>query len=156
MNAISATYGVPSLNLAAIATTSVGAVVTSPRVRVLFLPYTRARVLTYSIPPLAQHHHGDLEPIKEREHKSQYILDIERVRDGSETRTTLMIKNIPNKYTQKMLLAAVDDNHRGQYDFFYLPIDFKVPPLQLFRRRCDDCTHLSLSLSLSLSRVSLD
>jgi len=74
-----------------------------------------------------------LEPIKEREHKSQYILDIERVRDGSETRTTLMIKNIPNKYTQKMLLAAVDDNHRGQYDFFYLPIDFKVPPLQLFR-----------------------
>lgn len=95
--------------------------------------YTRAWVLTYSIPPLAQHHHGDLEPIKEREHKSQYILDIERVRDGSETRTTLMIKNIPNKYTQKMLLAAVDDNHRGQYDFFYLPIDFKVPPLQLFR-----------------------
>ena len=56
MNAISATYGVPSLNLAAIATTSVGAVVTSPRVRVLFLhtyAYTRARVLTYSIPPLA-------------------------------------------------------------------------------------------------------
>eukprot|EP01100_Stratorugosa_tubuloviscum_P008071 TRINITY_DN3355_c0_g1_i1.p1 TRINITY_DN3355_c0_g1~~TRINITY_DN3355_c0_g1_i1.p1 ORF type:complete len:153 (-),score=47.19 TRINITY_DN3355_c0_g1_i1:47-451(-) len=24
-----------------------------------------------------------------------------------------------------MLLAAVDENHRGTYDFFYLPIDFK-------------------------------
>jgi len=36
-----------------------------------------------------------------------------------------MIRNIPNKYSQKMLLAAVDERHRGTYDFFYLPIDFK-------------------------------
>jgi len=36
-----------------------------------------------------------------------------------------MIKNIPNKYSQKLLLAAVDERHKGSYDFFYLPIDFK-------------------------------
>jgi hypothetical protein len=25
-----------------------------------------------------------------------------------------------------MLLAAIDETHRGTYDFIYLPIDFKV------------------------------
>jgi len=36
-----------------------------------------------------------------------------------------MIKNIPNKYTQKMLLERLDQKHAGRYDFFYLPIDLK-------------------------------
>jgi hypothetical protein len=36
-----------------------------------------------------------------------------------------MVKNIPNKYDQDMLLHAIDRNHTGTYDFFYLPIDFK-------------------------------
>jgi len=31
-----------------------------------------------------------------------------------------------NRYTSKMLLAAIDELHKGTYDFFYLPIDFKV------------------------------
>lgn len=25
-----------------------------------------------------------------------------------------------------MLLATIDENHKGTYDFLYLPIDFKV------------------------------
>lgn len=57
--------------------------------------------------------------------KKQYQLDLDRIMRGEDPRTTLMIKNIPNKYTQKMLLAAIDEHHRGSYDFFYLPIDFK-------------------------------
>ena len=40
-------------------------------------------------------------------------------------RTTIMIRNIPNKYTQTMLLQEIDASYRGAYDFFYLPIDFK-------------------------------
>ncbi|XP_038887577.1 protein MEI2-like 5 [Benincasa hispida] len=59
------------------------------------------------------------------ESKKQYQLDLEKIVSGEDTRTTLMIKNIPNKYTSKMLLAAIDENHRGAYDFLYLPIDFK-------------------------------
>ncbi|KAK7350742.1 hypothetical protein VNO77_09653 [Canavalia gladiata] len=57
--------------------------------------------------------------------KKQYELDLGRILRGEDNRTTLMIKNIPNKYTSKMLLAAVDEQCRGTYDFLYLPIDFK-------------------------------
>ncbi|KAM5587785.1 protein MEI2-like 5 [Rosa sericea] len=57
--------------------------------------------------------------------KKQFQLDLDKIVSGEDTRTTLMIKNIPNKYTSKMLLAAIDENHRGTYDFLYLPIDFK-------------------------------
>ncbi|GMH30238.1 hypothetical protein Nepgr_032081 [Nepenthes gracilis] len=57
--------------------------------------------------------------------KKQFQLELEKIASGEDTRTTLMIKNIPNKYTSKMLLAAIDENHKGTYDFLYLPIDFK-------------------------------
>uniref|UniRef100_A0A5B7BSJ0 RRM domain-containing protein n=1 Tax=Davidia involucrata TaxID=16924 RepID=A0A5B7BSJ0_DAVIN len=57
--------------------------------------------------------------------KKQFELEIDRILHGEDSRTTLMIKNIPNKYTSKMLLAVIDEHCRGTYDFIYLPIDFK-------------------------------
>ncbi|KAL6785087.1 MEI2 [Auxenochlorella protothecoides x Auxenochlorella symbiontica] len=54
-----------------------------------------------------------------------YALDVARIAAGEDRRTTLMIRNIPNKYTQKMLLALIEEQFRGAFDFFYLPIDFK-------------------------------
>lgn len=59
------------------------------------------------------------------DNKKQFDLDINRIIRGEDSRTTLMIKNIPNKYTSKMLLATIDEHHKGTYDFIYLPIDFK-------------------------------
>ncbi|KAL6865174.1 hypothetical protein ACP4OV_016325 [Aristida adscensionis] len=59
------------------------------------------------------------------ENKKQFELDLDRIAKGEDLRTTLMIKNIPNKYTCKLLLTVIDENHRGTYDFIYLPIDFK-------------------------------
>ena len=45
-------------------------------------------------------------------------------RDG---RTTIMLRNIPNKYTQAMILDEIDESGLyKKYDFFYLPIDYKV------------------------------
>jgi len=41
-------------------------------------------------------------------------------------RTTIMIKNIPNKYNIDLMLQTINKNHKDKYDFFYLPIDFRV------------------------------
>jgi len=55
------------------------------------------------------------------------MLDIEAVETGQDARTSLMVRNIPNKYTQQMLLSEFTENGHGPgvIDFFYLPIDFK-------------------------------
>lgn len=69
----------------------------------------------------------DLQAEVERraQQEKMYALDLERVRAGQDKRTTLMIKNIPNKYTQRMLLSRIEQDFKGTFDFFYLPIDFK-------------------------------
>jgi len=39
--------------------------------------------------------------------------------------TTVMLRNIPNKYTRDMLVKQLQAELTGQFDFLYLPIDFK-------------------------------
>ena len=57
--------------------------------------------------------------------KVKYALNLQALQSGEDKRTTLMIKNIPNKYSQAMLIELIDEQFKGRYDFFYLPIDFK-------------------------------
>lgn len=38
--------------------------------------------------------------------------------------TTVMLRNIPNRYTRDMLVNRLNEKFDGQYDFVYLPIDF--------------------------------
>jgi len=41
-------------------------------------------------------------------------------------RTTVMLRNLPNNYTRRMLVELLDsEGFAGKYDFLYLPIDFK-------------------------------
>lgn len=51
-------------------------------------------------------------------------VDINRIREGIDVRTTIMLRNIPNKVTQQQLKDIIDQSSGGKYDFMYLRIDF--------------------------------
>lgn len=51
-------------------------------------------------------------------------LHLGRIADGQDTRTTVMIKNIPNKMTDQDLLAFIADVVPRRIDFCYLRMDF--------------------------------
>jgi hypothetical protein len=61
--------------------------------------------------------------------KEYFKIDLDKIGRGQDHRTTVMIKNIPNKYTEEMLIERIVQGlGKGQghdYDFFYLPIDAK-------------------------------
>jgi RNA recognition motif 2 len=73
--------------------------------------------------------------------KGHLLMDLDLVELGQDTRTSLMVRNIPNKYTQQTLLSEFEANGHGPgiNDFFYLPIDFKnryISDILSFHRRC--------------------
>ena len=57
--------------------------------------------------------------------KLSFNINLYDILNKKDTSTTIMVKNIPNKYTQDMLLRKINKEFKDQYDFFYLPIDFK-------------------------------
>ena len=62
-------------------------------------------------------------PIPDSERKKN-IINLIEVLQGKDLRTTLMIKNIPNKYTISTFLEEINGNFKDTYDIFYLPIDY--------------------------------
>lgn len=46
------------------------------------------------------------------------------ITDGCIDFTTVMLKNIPNKYTGKMLYDRLNENFKDEFDFVYTPTDF--------------------------------
>ena len=52
-------------------------------------------------------------------------LNIARIENGQDMRTTVMIKNIPNKMTDKDLMTFIERVCSRRIDFFYLRMDFK-------------------------------
>ena len=50
-------------------------------------------------------------------------VDITKILSLEDRRTTIMIKNIPNKFTRELLVSTIDQNFKGTYDLFILPTD---------------------------------
>lgn len=61
----------------------------------------------------------------QHKHEGDFEIYVEDILLGIDRRTTCMIKNIPNKYSLKMLIELLDEDHRGTYNFVYLRMDFK-------------------------------
>ncbi|KAF4650546.1 hypothetical protein FOL46_000908 [Perkinsus olseni] len=60
-----------------------------------------------------------IDDIRTRDHAQTYHLP-------NSMKTTVMLRNIPNKYTQRMLLEVLaEEGFTDKVDFFYLPIDFR-------------------------------
>ena len=59
--------------------------------------------------------------------------------------TTVMLRNIPNKFTLDMLLKQLKVDFDGEFDFMYLPIDFKngcnVGYCFINFRTCESCAN---------------
>ena len=51
--------------------------------------------------------------------------NLSKIEEGVDTRTTVMIKNIPNRMSDRDLLAFINNVCPGRIDFFYLRMDFQ-------------------------------
>jgi hypothetical protein len=60
-------------------------------------------------------------PIEER---AKYMINLEKIINEKDQRTTLMIKNIPRNIMQSFLMEIINKKFNGLFNFFYLPIDF--------------------------------
>jgi hypothetical protein len=60
---------------------------------------------------------------KDKIEQGLFIIDLDNIIKGTDERTTVMIRHIPNKYTSQALLDELNMVCKNKYDFFYLPID---------------------------------
>lgn len=58
--------------------------------------------------------------------QNDFTMNIEKIICGKDHRTTLMIKNIPVKYSSEELIFEIQKNFIRKFDLFYLPMDYKV------------------------------
>lgn len=75
--------------------------------------------------PWPQHPHNKAERLQQRRPAKQQEPKKSQNQQPSKSKTTVMVRNIPNNCTRDMLLELIDsEGFSGQYDFFYLPMDF--------------------------------
>jgi hypothetical protein len=78
-----------------------------------------SRLVRHTAPNPNSVANGNSKEISERNQ-----LNLAKIEDGQDTRTTIMIKNIPNKMTDKDLIAYIHKVIPRRIDFLYLRMDF--------------------------------
>jgi len=88
-----------------------------------YLPFYNINIFNNNNPFLNQ-------TISERSLTGQYnidnpynIINLDNIIKNIDKRTTLIIRNIPNKYTIPLLLIELNEDFRGKFDTIYLPQD---------------------------------
>ena len=71
----------------------------------------------YGMPSMGHYHCG-------AERVDNFSVVEDRIEEDG--RTTLMVRNIPNKYSLKLVSDEIDASHGDCYDFLYLPFDYNV------------------------------
>ncbi|KAJ5202400.1 hypothetical protein N7449_004479 [Penicillium cf. viridicatum] len=67
----------------------------------------------------------DISPaFEEGQTSAEHAINLDRIRQGLDVRSTVMIRNIPNKITSDQLKSILDESSFGKYDFLYLRMDF--------------------------------
>lgn len=59
-------------------------------------------------------------------HQNDYRINLENIISGKDKRTTIMLRNIPNKYTLNNLVEEINQVYLGKIDYINLPIDYEV------------------------------
>lgn len=85
--------------------------------------FTAPRGLSPSPPSTVRNTHMSVAPLGHKSTENNQ-LDLAKIEAGGDTRTTVMIKNIPNKMSDKNLEDYIAQVCPGQIDFLYLRIDF--------------------------------
>ncbi|KAL5629391.1 hypothetical protein BROUX41_001998 [Berkeleyomyces rouxiae] len=71
------------------------------------------------------YHHNHNSATHSRGHRNlSNFVDLDRIHCGQDVRTTIMLRNIPNKVDQAWLKRFLDETSWGRFDFMYLRIDF--------------------------------
>ncbi len=60
-----------------------------------------------------------------KEETYDFKINLENIIIGKDKRTTLMLRNIPNKYTLQNLVDEINPSFIGKYDYINLPIDYE-------------------------------
>jgi hypothetical protein len=82
--------------------------------------------------------------ISKEDHYNDYKINLENIISGKDKRTTIMLRNIPNKYTLSNLVEEINQVYLGKIDYINLPIDYEVKNYLAYK------SYKQLSLNLEI------